>query len=113
MINVLDFSGDPWTVPQPYLGKRTRQNTTEMRIVWYCLLHTSVYPVQTNDIYRIIQMTGEQLSKTRIAVVMRRLCECGYFTRWKPSGWDTSYVYRYAPTSLFDMVQAEYLEAVA
>ena len=112
MINPLSFVGDPWTVPQPYLGTRSRQHSTETRIVWYCLLHTSVYPVQTYDLYRIVKMTGEHISKSQIASVMRKLCNAGYFKRWKPVGSDTSYVYRYAPTTLFDMIQAEYLEAV-
>jgi hypothetical protein len=110
VISVIEFHGDPWTVPNPNIYGNG-QVPLEVRYVWYGLLHITDYPVFASDITETIEALGYDLHVNKVAHIMSRLCGCGYFSREKTYFPGKGPYYRYMPTELFLRVQRKHLEA--
>ena len=105
MISVVEFHGDPWTVPQPKMRSNTSAVKLEIRYVWYALLHIDEYPVFANDIEQVIIDSGYNVNVSQIGHIMRKLCNRGYFTRTVYHRGSAGPYYKYVPTNVFRMVQ--------
>ena len=69
-------------------------------VTWYYLLENEVYPVSASQIYKRVPK-DKHVSRPKVAQCLKRLAECGYFTR---DSVGRGYVY--TPSGLFLRVQA-------
>ena len=98
-----------YDVPVPDVYSNAGGNTVKypMYVTWYYLIQNNRIPITSTLIHSMVPEDEKRISRAKVAQCLKRLAQCGYFTREQQGR-----SYLYYPTEFFHRTQAMIREAV-